>query len=262
VPAITTTIDREQREGLYELIRNHLGSIEDFWVALERTLDFAKAEQLGLEFAQDFRLLQDIGWSQKDGRESFELTMLADELARALKRLRDEAQGGLAGAGEERKAVEDFEEVVHDLERGRDACDEVLEAIEPRRRARSSSRSAPLPEATPPDINHSVVTGTLSSEPEEARSPTGEPVALLRIEFPVADPLHRKTLWSWASCLVEVPGGCARRDVEGLHGGTAVLVAGQLSDRWMIENGHTSRRGVIVASLVQAGVPAHDRDEL
>jgi hypothetical protein len=35
VPAITTTIDRDQRDGIYELVRNHLGSIEDFWVALE-----------------------------------------------------------------------------------------------------------------------------------------------------------------------------------------------------------------------------------
>lgn len=31
---------------------NHLGSIEDFWVARERTKDFAKAEQLALEFAE------------------------------------------------------------------------------------------------------------------------------------------------------------------------------------------------------------------
>lgn len=54
--ATVRTIDRDQRVGLYELIRNHLGSIEDFFVALERTKDFAKAERLGLEFAEDFRL--------------------------------------------------------------------------------------------------------------------------------------------------------------------------------------------------------------
>jgi hypothetical protein len=53
VPAITTTIDRDQRDGLYELVRNHLGSIEDFWIALERTRGFAKAEQLGLEFSEE-----------------------------------------------------------------------------------------------------------------------------------------------------------------------------------------------------------------
>jgi hypothetical protein len=57
LPAITTTIDRDQRDGLHELVRNHLGSIEDFWIALERTRDFAKAEALGLEFAEDFRFL-------------------------------------------------------------------------------------------------------------------------------------------------------------------------------------------------------------
>ena len=27
MPAITTTIDRDQREGLYELVRNHLGGM-------------------------------------------------------------------------------------------------------------------------------------------------------------------------------------------------------------------------------------------
>jgi hypothetical protein len=32
--------------GLYELVRNHVGSIEDFFVALERTKDFARAELL------------------------------------------------------------------------------------------------------------------------------------------------------------------------------------------------------------------------
>jgi len=44
LPATVTTIDRDQRVGLYELVRNHLGSIENFFVALERTKDFAMAE--------------------------------------------------------------------------------------------------------------------------------------------------------------------------------------------------------------------------
>ena len=87
MPDITITIDRDQRDGLYELVRNHLGSIEDFWVALERTEDFAKAERLGLEFAEDFRLLQDIGWSEYDHRESYQLTMPPDDLRQVLERL-------------------------------------------------------------------------------------------------------------------------------------------------------------------------------
>ncbi|HEY6550783.1 MAG TPA: hypothetical protein VIY71_06245 [Solirubrobacterales bacterium] len=43
MPDTTINIDRDQRGGLYELVRNHLGSIEDFWVALERTKDFTEA---------------------------------------------------------------------------------------------------------------------------------------------------------------------------------------------------------------------------
>ena len=122
-----------------------------------------------------------------------------------------------------------------------------------------NGRRPPFPESTPPEINHAVLTGTLNGDPQEGRSPTGDPVALLRIEFPVADPEHPQALWTWASCLVEVPDDRARQGVEELQGGASVLAAGQLSDRWMIENGHTSRRGVIVAALVKSGPPPAHR---
>jgi hypothetical protein len=71
----------------------------------------------------------------------------------------------------------------------------------------------------------------------------------------VADPDRPQALWTWASSLVEVPVGRCRPDVEELRGGASVLAAGQLSDRWMIEGGHTSRCGVIVATLVKSGSP-------
>jgi hypothetical protein len=115
--------------------------------------------------------------------------------------------------------------------------------------------SAALPPSGPPDINHAVLTGRLSADPQEGRSPTGEPVALLRVEFPVTDPDRPRSLWRCASCLVEVP--VARAEVEELRGGMPVLVAGQISDRWTIEGGHTSRSGVIVASLVKGGPAEH-----
>jgi hypothetical protein len=123
-----------------------------------------------------------------------------------------------------------------------------------------SGRGALFPASMPPRINHAVLTGRLSDEPQEARSPLGEQVILLRVEFPVADPDHPQTLWTWASCLVEVPRNRGRREVEELHGGASVLAAGQLSERWMIERGHTGRRGVIVASLVKAGPPPERPD--
>lgn len=103
---------------------------------------------------------------------------------------------------------------------------------------------------------------TLSADPQEGRSPTGDRVTLLRIEFPVADPDHPQALWTWASCMIEVPGDRARGKAEELRGGASVLVAGQLSDRWMIEGGHTSRRGVLVASLIHPGPPSDRRGDL
>lgn len=118
-----------------------------------------------------------------------------------------------------------------------------------------NGRRALFPVSTPPQINHAVLTGRLSAAPQEARSPLGERVTLLRIEFPVADPDHPQALWSWASCLVEVPPDRCKRDTEELYGDASILAAGQLSERWMIEDGHTSKRGVIVATLLKAGPP-------
>lgn len=129
-----------------------------------------------------------------------------------------------------------------------------------RMRRSANGRRAPFPESIPPGINHAVLTGTLSADPQEGRSPAGDRVTLLRVEFPVADPRHPQMLWTWASCLVEVPADCARRDIGVLHGGATVLAAGQLSDRWMIEDGHTSRRGVIVATLLKPGPPPERPD--
>jgi hypothetical protein len=111
--------------------------------------------------------------------------------------------------------------------------------------------------SAPPDINHAVLTGTLSGDPQEGRGPTGQAVRLLRVEFAVADPDRPRSLWRCASCLVEVPAD--RTDVEELRGGSPVLAAGQISDRRTIECGYTSRSGVIVATLVKAGPAEHEQ---
>lgn len=128
MPAITTTIDRDQREGLYELVRNHLGSIEDFWVALERTRDFAKAEQLGLEFGEDFRLLDDIGWGPEH-REAFDLTMPPDDLTELLQRLRGEAAAILVESGAE--TLREDADTDRRFQLGYEACEKVLAELGP-----------------------------------------------------------------------------------------------------------------------------------
>jgi hypothetical protein len=129
---ITTTIARDQRDGLYELVRNHLGSIEDFWVALERTEDFAAAEQLGLEFAEDFRLLEDIGWGEEEERERFELTMPVHDLAELLRRLHREAFEVLAESSTEAQAAREDAATSRRFQLGYRACEAVLAGLEPR----------------------------------------------------------------------------------------------------------------------------------
>ncbi|MET0558578.1 MAG: hypothetical protein ABW065_07895 [Solirubrobacterales bacterium] len=119
------TIDREERDGLYELVRNHLGSIEDFWVALERTKNFAAFGRMGKEFAEDFRLLQDIGWSEYEARETYVLTMPTDELRKLLWRLRDEAAQVLIEHGDEAESRRRDAETNRRFQIGHQTCEKV-----------------------------------------------------------------------------------------------------------------------------------------
>jgi hypothetical protein len=57
----TATIDRDQRDGIYEVVHNHLGAIGDVWIALEENNDFEVAERLGREFGEEFRLHESLG---------------------------------------------------------------------------------------------------------------------------------------------------------------------------------------------------------
>lgn len=128
----TATIDRDQREGLYELVRNHLGGIGDVWIALEENEDFATAERLGLEFGEDFRLLDDIGWRPRENREAYELTMPPHDLIEALKRLHGEAERVLLESGTERESREADAEANARFQLGLDACEEVLVDLDER----------------------------------------------------------------------------------------------------------------------------------
>ncbi len=132
MPSITATIDRDQRDGFYELVRNHLGAIGDVWIALEENEDFATAERLGIEFGEDFRLLADIGWPQKDGGEAFELTMPPHDLMEVLKRLHSEAEKVLLESGTERESKEADAETNARFQLGLDTCEEVLVDLDER----------------------------------------------------------------------------------------------------------------------------------
>lgn len=129
---ITATITGDQRDGLYELVRNHLGGIGDIWIALEQNGDFATAERLGLEFGEDFQLLAEIGWRPKESHEAFELTMPAHDLMELLKRLHDEAEKLLVESPGERRSREEDEEADQRFRVGLDACEEVLVELDDR----------------------------------------------------------------------------------------------------------------------------------
>lgn len=132
MPSITTTIDRDQRDGLYELVRNHLGAIGDVRVALEENGDFATAERLGIEFGEDFGLLADLGWRPREEREAFELTMPVHDLMEVLRRLHDEAEKVLLESGTERESREADAETDARLQLGLDACEKVLVDLDER----------------------------------------------------------------------------------------------------------------------------------
>ena len=128
----TTTITKAQRDGIYELVCNHLYGIEDLRIALGRSRDYATAERLGIEFGEDFRLLADIGWRPDEERAEFELTIPPHDLAETLKRLHDEAEKLLAESPAERQSREEDEATNERLFAGLNACSALLVAIDER----------------------------------------------------------------------------------------------------------------------------------
>jgi hypothetical protein len=129
---VTTTITKEQRAGLYELVRNHLGGIGDVWIALEQNEDFATAERLGIEFGEDFRLLADIGWRPSEDREEFELTIPPHDLTEVLRRLHDDAERLLVESPGERQSREEDAAFERRFQTGLDACEKVLIELDER----------------------------------------------------------------------------------------------------------------------------------
>jgi hypothetical protein len=133
VPGTTTTIDKKQRDGLYELVRNHLGGIGDIWIALEQDGEYMLAERMGIEFGEDFRLLADLGWEPEDKRKSVELTMEAHDLTELLTRLRGEAEGVLDGTTCMRLQREEEQRAKALYQGAKDTCEELLARLDSER---------------------------------------------------------------------------------------------------------------------------------
>lgn len=120
------TISRRQREPIYGQLRRHLTTIDDIRVFADG--DPEEAGRLALNYADDFRLFEDVGWDRDDPRDSIRLTMPPTDLRRVLMRLQAEAEGALATtAAEEREArAETREERIA----AREACHDLLDDLD------------------------------------------------------------------------------------------------------------------------------------
>jgi hypothetical protein len=92
VNAITLT--RDQRDALREEALLDLSGIGDMRIYIDQH-EWPEAQEFRQRFEDDFRLLDDLGWSPLDGRDWFELTMLADQRERLFRRILDGVDGCL-----------------------------------------------------------------------------------------------------------------------------------------------------------------------
>lgn len=124
----TIMIDADQRNALYEQVRDHLSGVGDLWTTLEDKKDYATAERLASEFGGEFRLMADLGWDPDDDRETVELTMAPLDLIEVATRLSENAKGGLADVEEEREAVAPPPLIEH-YKLTLKTCEEILTAL-------------------------------------------------------------------------------------------------------------------------------------
>jgi hypothetical protein len=131
MPSTTIEISHEQRRPLHRLVTQHISGIGDVYLMIEHG-DFATAERFGLEFGEDIRMLNDLGWDPDDARDSYALTQPRHELIEALKRLRLDAEDGLDAPEDERRKREEYDELVEYFTRARDLCAELIDALDTR----------------------------------------------------------------------------------------------------------------------------------
>lgn len=126
---LSTEITGEERDALYQQILSHLSALDDLRIAFEEE-DFDRAQRLGIEFGDDLRLLEDLGWGYPRPGISIQLTMPPEQLHRVFTRLRSDADG--LRQDEERERAEIESEVRphrQQTTRVTEACDRVLDVV-------------------------------------------------------------------------------------------------------------------------------------
>lgn len=95
---MTLSLTRTQRDALHRTALDELADASGV-PNLIRAGEAERARFFGLYFSALFRLLDDLGWSEQDEREAFELTLPPDQLERVAERLLDYADQTPADGG-------------------------------------------------------------------------------------------------------------------------------------------------------------------
>lgn len=125
--ATATEITGEEGDALRAVILTHISGIDDLRMACEAE-DFARAERLGVEYGDELRLMEDLGWTGAVSDTAvLKLTMPPAQLWRVFTRLRSVAATLRADEdGEEAVALEETRRFRERAQRVADACERVL----------------------------------------------------------------------------------------------------------------------------------------
>jgi hypothetical protein len=81
-------LDREQRDAIRRALLINLSGVGDIRLMLMNE-DWARARRFRMEFEDDMRLLDDLGWGDDEPGERFEVTMEPVALRRLIARLHE-----------------------------------------------------------------------------------------------------------------------------------------------------------------------------
>lgn len=87
-PYMPIFLDREQRDAVRDALLTNLSGVGDIHLTLMNE-DWARARRYRMEFEDDMRLLDDLGWGDDEPGERFEVTMEPVALRRLVARLHE-----------------------------------------------------------------------------------------------------------------------------------------------------------------------------
>jgi hypothetical protein len=132
--AATLTIGPKERGTLHWLMTRRLFILGQNPPELARS-EGVSLDQLAQEFGEDLQLMADLGWEVEDDRKTVDLTMPADNLAKAIRRLRRDARRAPCEARRKHDPGDADEDCWQRFRAAVDVCEELLDLLDSPRRA-------------------------------------------------------------------------------------------------------------------------------